>query len=84
MGYIVIQGISNCQMRRDCLGVLQAEKIMKALYVRKLFLWPRFQAVVRANLEDAVPAPADVSCRPSLQMTYCIARTLKDSAMSNP
>ncbi len=40
--------------------LLQAEKIMKALYVRKLFLWPRFQATVRATLEDEVPAPADV------------------------
>ena len=38
----------------------QAEKIMKALYVRKLFLWPRFQATVRATLEAQVAAPADV------------------------
>ena len=33
---------------------------MKALYVRKLFLWPRFQASVKEALEDRVASPADV------------------------
>ena len=33
----------------------QAEKIMKALYVRKLYLWPRFQAQVKADLEARPP-----------------------------
>ena len=37
---------------------------MKALYVRKLFLWPRFQATVRSTLEDEVPVPADVGTLP--------------------
>lgn len=40
---------------------VQAEKVMKALYVRKLYLWPRFQATVRHTLEEAVATPADVS-----------------------
>ena len=33
---------------------------MKALYVRKLFLWPRFQAAVKETLEDSVPVPSEV------------------------
>lgn len=30
---------------------VQVEKVMKALYVRKLYLWPRFQTGVREALE---------------------------------
>ena len=29
----------------------QVEKVLKALYVRKLFLWPRFHSAVREVLE---------------------------------
>lgn len=57
---------------------LQAEKIMKALYVRKLFLWPRFQATVRATLEDEVPAPADVGL-PPLCLLHCLTNILRGS-----
>lgn len=42
------------------LRLLQVEKVMKALYVRKLFLWPRFQATVKEALEDRVANPSDV------------------------
>ena len=31
------------------------EKVMKALHVRRLYLWPRFQAQVRADLERRPP-----------------------------
>lgn len=30
---------------------MQIEKTMKALYVRKLFLWPRYQGAVKDSLE---------------------------------
>jgi len=30
---------------------MQVEKVLKALYVRKLFLWPRFHSTVREVLE---------------------------------
>eukprot|EP00887_Chlorella_sp_A99_P005233 scaffold1.g5233.t1 len=33
----------------------QVEKAMKALHVRKLYLWPRFHATVRADLEARPP-----------------------------
>jgi len=62
------------------LRLLQVEKVMKALYVRKLFLWPRFQATVKEALEDRVANPSDVRryvcqwhlhrCR-SLSMSAC-------------
>ena len=29
---------------------MQIEKVLKALYVRKLYLWPRFQADIQGNL----------------------------------
>lgn len=51
---------------------------MKALYVRKLFLWPRFQATVRATLEDEVPAPADVGL-PPLCLLHCLTNILRGS-----
>ena len=34
---------------------VQVEKVMKALHVRKLYLWPRFQAQVKADLEAQPP-----------------------------
>ncbi len=34
---------------------VQVEKVMKALHVRKLYLWPRFQAQVKADLEARPP-----------------------------
>lgn len=34
---------------------LQVEKVMKALYVRRLYLWPRFQAQAREDLEARPP-----------------------------
>lgn len=40
---------------------MQTEKVMKALYVRKLFLWPRFQMCVKEAVEERVTTPADVS-----------------------
>jgi hypothetical protein len=39
---------------------VQTEKVVKALYVRKLFLWPRFQMSVKEALEERVTTPADV------------------------
>ena len=42
---------------------MQTEKVMKALYVRKLFLWPRFQMSVKEALEENVATPADVGTR---------------------
>ncbi len=32
--------------------LLQIEKTMKALFVRKLYLWPRFEAHVKEALND--------------------------------
>lgn len=43
-----------------CQNSVQTEKVMKALYVRKLFLWPRFQMSVKEALEERVTTPADV------------------------
>jgi hypothetical protein len=43
-----------------CDSLVQTEKVMKALYVRKLFLWPRFQMSVKEALEERVTTPADV------------------------
>ena len=31
---------------------VQIEKVMKALFVRKLYLWPRFEAHVKDALND--------------------------------
>ena len=31
---------------------MQIEKVMKALFVRKLYLWPRFEAHVKDALND--------------------------------
>ena len=42
------------------LGSMQVEKVLKALYVRKLFLWPRFHSAVREVLEAETLA-AEVS-----------------------
>lgn len=33
----------------------RAEKVLKALFVRRVHLWPRFQSQVRADLETAPP-----------------------------
>ncbi|KAJ1619038.1 hypothetical protein T492DRAFT_431134 [Pavlovales sp. CCMP2436] len=38
-------------------GMSKSEKTLKLLRLRKLSLWPRFQADVRAELEDADTAP---------------------------
>ena len=46
----------------------RAEKAMKALHVRKLYLWPRFQAQVRADLEGRPPELVEVSQRLSAPM----------------
>jgi len=43
---------------------MQVEKVLKALYVRKLFLWPRFHSAVREVVE-AESLAAEVSCLPS-------------------
>jgi hypothetical protein len=34
-----------------CLAA-QLEKVMKALFVRKLYLWPRFEAHVKETLNE--------------------------------
>ena len=39
--------------------LLQIEKVLKALFVRKLYNWPRFQTQVQEQLESA---PIHVSC----------------------
>lgn len=33
----------------------KSEKVLKALHVRRLYLWPRFQAAVKADLEAHPP-----------------------------
>ena len=40
----------SAQEHRGFVG-MQIEKTMKALYVRKLFLWPRYQGAVKDSLE---------------------------------
>ena len=73
-------GIEHCQ------NSVQTEKVMKALYVRKLFLWPRFQMSVKEALEERVTTPADVGtvfpcpCMPtcrkcSIISVYCLRHT---------
>lgn len=32
-------------------GFCRVERVMKPLFVRNLYLWPRFQAVVNSSLE---------------------------------
>ena len=32
-------------------GFMQVERVMKALFVKKLFLWPRFHTLVNNSLE---------------------------------
>ncbi|KAL6779933.1 XPF1 [Auxenochlorella protothecoides x Auxenochlorella symbiontica] len=39
----------------------RAEKVLKALFVRRVHLWPRFQSQVRADLEAAPPEVTEVS-----------------------
>ncbi|KFM27610.1 DNA repair endonuclease UVH1 [Auxenochlorella protothecoides] len=39
----------------------RAEKVLKALFVRRVHLWPRFQSQVRADLETAPPEVTEVS-----------------------
>ena len=31
---------------------MQVERVMKALFVKKLYLWPRFHALVNSSLEQ--------------------------------
>ena len=33
-------------------GAVQAEKMMRSIFVRKLFIWPRWEASVRDVLDD--------------------------------
>ncbi|CAN1333849.1 DNA repair endonuclease UVH1 [Linum perenne] len=41
-------------------GFAKTERIMKALYIRKLHLWPRFQVYVSEELESNPPEVVDV------------------------
>ncbi|CAN0842691.1 DNA repair endonuclease UVH1 [Linum grandiflorum] len=41
-------------------GFAKTERIMKALYIRKLHLWPRFQVYVSEELEKTPPEVVDV------------------------
>ncbi|XP_048229575.1 DNA repair endonuclease UVH1 isoform X4 [Ricinus communis] len=42
------------------MGFSKTERIMKALYIKKLHLWPRFQVYVSEELERAPPEVVDV------------------------
>ena len=46
-----IEGFDQPRMATYCTR-MQIEKVMKALYVRKLYLWPRFQADIQGNLPN--------------------------------
>ena len=51
---------SNCfHVTEISCTLLQIEKVLKALFVRKLYNWPRFQTQVQEQLESA---PIHVSC----------------------
>ncbi len=52
-------------MRDGCCA--QIEKVLKALYVRKLYLWPRFQADIQGNLPHI-----DVGRTPPLMSHPCM------------
>ena len=49
---------------------LQIEKTMKALFVRKLYLWPRFEAHVKEALNDL---PIEVG--PTRPVMFFVTRT---------
>jgi hypothetical protein len=42
-------------MCRDIITTWQVEKVMRALYVRRLRLWPRFQDDVQAAMDASPP-----------------------------
>lgn len=42
---------------------MQVEKVLKALFVRKLYLWPRFEAQVKQVLEQSDADIEVVPCR---------------------
>ncbi|KAK8957692.1 DNA repair endonuclease UVH1 [Platanthera zijinensis] len=41
-------------------GFAKAERIMKCLYVRRLYLWPRFHVLVSNDLEQTPPEVVDI------------------------
>lgn len=45
---------------------VQIEKVMKALFVRKLYLWPRFEVHVKDSLNDL---PIEARIRDALPET---------------
>ena len=61
----------------------QTEKVMKALYVRKLFLWPRFHMAVRGALEKE-GAGADVRFNLALVSDQGLASVSCDPVVTFP
>ena len=54
---------------------MQIEKVMKALFVRKLYLWPRFEAHVKDALNDLpIEARHDAPVHLNLVISILLAR----------
>lgn len=54
-------------------GFAQVEKIMKALFVKNLYLWPRFHATVSASLEKRKPLVYELHV--PLTQSMCMIQT---------
>ncbi|KAL5728439.1 DNA repair endonuclease uvh1 [Ranunculus cassubicifolius] len=49
-------------------GFAKAERIMKSLYLKKLYFWPRFQVYVSQDLEKDPPVVVDIRVEMSVNM----------------
>ncbi|KAF6017698.1 ERCC4 [Bugula neritina] len=72
-------------------GYCQAEKVMRALFLRKLFLYPRFQASVKDALERSQPEVIElgVPCSPAMKgcqmaLLELINLCIKELKLCNP
>jgi DNA excision repair protein ERCC-4 len=61
----------------------KTEKVMKALYAKRLHLWPRFQVAVQEDLEARPPELVEVSlpCDPGAALVYEALAELVDSCI---
>ncbi|XP_075908980.1 DNA repair endonuclease XPF isoform X1 [Petromyzon marinus] len=72
-------------------GFCRVERVMRSLFVRKLYLWPRFHAVVQASLERhrADVVELHVACTAPMRAVQAAALELLDACLrelrrSNP
>ena len=69
------------------MGFCHVERVMRNLFVRKLYLWPRFQALIVSNLNHHKVSQRNVSILPGLvtpplHWSFCLCCHLKSCLMT--